>query len=543
MSTRRRDRVIAGLAVVLVALTVGLVLATVLQAKRAGTQALEELQRDQVQQLSKSFDSRVVSALDALDNFASAPPPWSATVRNSKDADRIAQLQAYNPGAKTGMVILDRNLVVANGTLLRDPSIVGRPLTRPGLAAVLDGKPVLLPVGPGLTTALPTIAFAFPLRNARSQVIGAFLFESEVSTDSDFSKEVGQLKRGRTGAFSFVDSTGVVVASSNPGLLGRPLDEQLVKGGRSGFYRGDGRVAAAERVESVGWWTVFTQDAEEFEGSLTGPLDSALLFVLIAGAIGAGVGFVLLSRRLRRARQEQRRLEQIAAAREEFISIVSHELRTPVTGLLGFLQTTLDHWDIMGDEERRRAVGRAQSSARRLHALTRDVLEASSMESGALEYAFTAIDLRDEISSAASAVRDLMPDRMVSVSVSDQACWVHADPDRIQQVLTNLLDNALKSAPPLSPIEVTADVRDGRVRVAVTDRGPGLSADELVKVFDKFVRGRASTTVGTGLGLYICRQVIEGHGGRISAESSTGAGTTFAFELPLVAAPAEPVQA
>ena len=89
---------------------------------------------------------------------------------------------------------------------------------------------------------------------------------------------------------------------------------------------------------------------------------------------------VILVRRLRQAQEEERRLRELSRSQEEFISVVSHELRTPVAGVLGFLQTTLDHWDVMSEGERQRAIGRAMSIARRLHSLTRDVLDTSTIE-------------------------------------------------------------------------------------------------------------------------------------------------------------------
>jgi signal transduction histidine kinase len=225
--------------------------------------------------------------------------------------------------------------------------------------------------------------------------------------------------------------------------------------------------------------------------------------------------------------------------REEFISIVSHELRTPVAGLLGFLQTTLDHWDAMAEDERRRALGRSLSSARRLHALTRDVLDTGSMEAGGLSYSFSPTDLRDEVSSAVLATQDVLPDRVVRLTLPDEAAWVSCDRERITQVLTNLLDNAVKSAPG-SELDVTLETRDGSAIVSVADQGPGMNESELARVFDKFVRGRTSTPAGTGLGLYICKQIVMAHGGEIVAHSAEGRGATVSFSLPLVDAPIEP---
>jgi signal transduction histidine kinase len=313
----------------------------------------------------------------------------------------------------------------------------------------------------------------------------------------------------------------------------------LVPREKPGFRHVGGHIIAVADLPTIGWTAVFRQNTSEFEGGLTGPLRSALLLLAVAAVLGGGLAFFLLLRRLRAAREEQRRLAEINAVREEFMSIVSHELRTPVTGLLGFLQTTLDHWDSMSDEDRRNALSRASTNARRLHALTRDVLDTASIEAGELSYVFEVVDVNAEVTSAATAAQDLQPTRPIAVSTPDQQAWVRADPERIQQVLTNLLDNAAKNSPPESPIAIGVRANDGEVEVSVSDRGAGIARDELSRVFDKFVRGRSTDTRGTGLGLYICKQIVTAHGGRIWATSEQG-GTTLRFALPLVAAPEGP---
>ena len=535
---RGRDRAVLALAVALVLATSGLVLFTVNQAERDGVQALERLQQAQVQQLARSMNTRLetqfTSAAGIIENLK-----LDGQVGSASDKAQLDSLGAFlAKDARTGFYVVDASGRLANGILLRDRSAIGSPVSRPGLAEVLQrGEPAVLDVAPGLTTALPTIGYAFPIK-VGGAVAGSIVSELDVSAESSFNAEVAQLRTGRTGEFTFVDRQGTVVASSDLGLLGRPLDDPLV-GDDAGFHRGDGRIAVVEQVPAAAWRAVFRQSADEFDGPLTGPLRTALLLIVAAGMLAAGLGVVLLARRLRAARQEQQRLQEMAAVREEFISIVSHEVRTPVAGLLGFLQTTLDHWDGMHEDERRRAIGRALSSARRLHSLTRDVLDTSSMESGALAYSFSVHDLREEVGSAVVAAQDLHPDRVVRLSSPDVPAHVRCDPERLQQVLTNLLDNALKSAPG-SPIDVAVTVVDGEVEVAVSDQGPGMSEAELTRVFDKFVRGRTSAPVGTGLGLYICKQVVDAHDGTISARSAEGAGATVSFRLPLVEAPAEP---
>lgn len=531
----RRDRAVLASAVLAVLLTSGLIVFTVLKAERDGTKALERLQQSQVEQLARSMNTRIESTFVNLGQFLQ-PLQLTAKVADPGDKAQLKLFDELLKNARSGFYLVDQQGRVTNGALLRNGFQLGTVVRRPGIDAVLAGKPAILSVAPGITTALPTVGYGFPL-SRNGTVIGAFVFEADVSPQADFSAEVAQLKAGKTGDFSFIDSAGTVVASSDTGLLGKKLDDPITAY-RSGFHRFGGRVGVVEAVPAAQWRAVFRQDSSEFDGALTGPLKSALVLIVLAGTLAAGVGVVFLARRLRAAREEQRRLQEVSAVREEFISIVSHELRTPVAGLLGFLQTTLDHWEGMAEDERRRAIGRALSSARRLHALTRDVLDTGSMEAGGLSYSFATTDLREEVSSAVLATQDVMPDRTIRLSLPDEPAWVSCDRERITQVLTNLLDNAVKSAPG-SPLDVMVEARGSSAVVSVADQGPGMSEAELARVFDKFVRGRTSTPAGTGLGLYISKQIVTAHGGDITAASSEGRGATVSFSLPLVDAPAE----
>jgi two-component system, OmpR family, sensor histidine kinase VicK len=114
--------------------------------------------------------------------------------------------------------------------------------------------------------------------------------------------------------------------------------------------------------------------------------------------------------------------------------------------------------------------------------------------------------------------------------------FVQADDNRIRQVFSNLLDNAVKHSPPSSPVAVRMELDENAVVVHVSDEGPGLPAGELERIFERFVRGRGTNVAGTGLGLHICRQIVEAHHGRIWAESAEGRGATFTVQLPLVSA-------
>jgi two-component system sensor histidine kinase KdpD len=187
----------------------------------------------------------------------------------------------------------------------------------------------------------------------------------------------------------------------------------------------------------------------------------------------------------------------------------------------------------MDDPERRRTVMRALASARRLQSLTRDVLDSASLEAGELTYQIEPVDLVEEAEAAVTAARDLYPDQAVDLRRPPAGVWVEADGERIQQVLANLIDNAVKHSPAGLPVTVSVGADGTGPQVSVTDRGPGIAAADAQRVFDKFVRGRRESTRGTGLGLYICRRIVEAHGGRIRADAADdGGGATFSFTLP-----------
>lgn len=528
---RTRDRLIAaGAAAILVTLATVVVL-LVLGAQDAGINTREDLRLEQVRTLAGSMDTRVQQAFTSIGGIYSAPGAWKMAPNDPTD---LTKLTPQDPDAHTGTLLVNADGVLVNGSLLRDPSLIGKPYDRDGLDRVLAGDAAILPAAPGLTTSRMTIAIGAPVRDTAGSLAGAAIFEVEVAPDSAFNLEIAQLRAGRTGGFSFVDEHGVVIASSNETLLGKPLQDEVTRGFPLGFHRAGGKVAAIADVPVARWKLVFEQSNGEFQGDLTGPLQTALLLFLAAVAVVGVFTVVALLRRLQTAREEQRRLREIGDAREEFTSIVSHELRTPVAGLLGFLQTTVDHWEAMGEDERRRAVGRAFSNARSLQTLTSDVLDSASIEAKTLAYRFETVDLRASIDDAVEMIRDANPDRPVHVDRPAEPVLVRADTIRVRQVLGNLLDNAVKSSAPDAPIDIEVEVNGKVAEVAVRDRGPGILPDERERIFEKFTRGRSGVGRGTGLGLYISRHIVEAHGGSIAAESVDGeSGARIRFTLPL----------
>ena len=535
---RYRERALPAVAIVVMTLLMMLVVATVVDARQRAREALETNQRGAVTQFAASMDARIVSTLGTFRGLVGED--FTLEVGSSSDQEALQQVQNLIPEARAGILLVDDRLIVTSGTLLRDPASIGRRYDRPGIENALEmGTPAFLPAAPGLTTTLPTIALVYPIPGPAGAARGLYVFESDVSVDSAFNQEITALAKAG-GEYSFIDSSGTVIVSSNSDRLARPLANPEFGEGPAGFRRVDGVVVATADVPSADWRLVFTRDADEFESGLGGRVAQATALIALASVILGALLIIVLARRLRAERAERRRAEEMTAAREEFISIVSHELRTPIAGVLGFLQSAVDHWDHLDDESRRHAAERACANAQRLQALARDVLDTSVAESGGLSYAWDLVELRQAVEAAVTAALDVRPDRSITLTTTDETAWVRADPDRIQQVLMNLLDNAAVNSPSDTPIEVALQTRAGEVEVAVNDHGPGLAESDRARVFEKFVRGR-STVRGTGLGLYLSREILAAHQGRIWVESASGTGTTFAFVLPLVAASAQPV--
>jgi signal transduction histidine kinase len=529
-----RDRlvpVVAGLAVLMVGL---LVVVLLRNAANDGTAALERAKVAQVRTTADSFNTRVQTSIGSLGGLGARP--WQLTVRSAADKS-ILDTFAIDPNALSGSFLVNADGVVTNGTLLR-PGMLGSTFDPAGWAKVkadLASTPaVVLPVTKsGVTTELPSYAFAVAIRGASpTSVRGAFVFEQALTNDSAFNQEIRGLADAKTTeTWRFLDTNGAVVASTLSTGLGSRVRDSRLSSLSDGLHEVGDKLVVSADVPVVGWRVVFTQDRSEFVDPLEGPLHSAgLILVLLLLAIGLMLT-AILARRLRQSREQEARLRALNRSQDEFISVVSHELRTPVSGVLGFLQTSLDHWEVMSDEDRHNAVRRAFTNARRLQAMTRDVLDTESLESGQFGYVRHQMDLSDEVRTAVEAFDTGAADR-VTLTLPETPVMMEGDPDRIQQVLSNLLDNAHKNSPSGIPIEVSLEQEGTTARLVVEDHGSGIDPDQLERIFDKFVRGRAGAVTGTGLGLYISRRIVDAHDGRIWAESRAGDSTRFVVELP-----------
>jgi PAS domain S-box-containing protein len=219
--------------------------------------------------------------------------------------------------------------------------------------------------------------------------------------------------------------------------------------------------------------------------------------------------------------------------RNDFVATVSHELRTPMTGVYGAAQTLLRRESQLSPEERQILLEMIAAEAARLSQITEEVLLTSQLDRGDLYIERAPVDVANVVRSAVYTMRSQLPESVtIEIEIPDELGAASGDSDRIQQVLVNLLDNAAKYGE--SPVKVSAESTNGVVRIAVSDSGRGISAADRERIFEKFYRADPQTTParGTGLGLYISRELAQRMGGRLHLASRPGEGATFVVELP-----------
>jgi signal transduction histidine kinase len=226
--------------------------------------------------------------------------------------------------------------------------------------------------------------------------------------------------------------------------------------------------------------------------------------------------------------------QEALRAREDLLAIVSHDLRNPLGVVLASSALLLKSSLPPEKEERaRRQVEAIQRAGNRMNRLIRDLLDFASIQGGRLSVALRAQDAKDLVDEVCEALEPLATQKQQRlVREAPGELRVSCDHDRVIQVFSNVIGNAIKFTPDGGNITVRA-VGDGeRVRFAVVDDGPGIPADELPHVFDRYYQARRKNRDGIGLGLSIARGIVEAHGGRIWVESEEGKGSSFLFELP-----------
>ena len=224
---------------------------------------------------------------------------------------------------------------------------------------------------------------------------------------------------------------------------------------------------------------------------------------------------------------------EIDEMKTDFISVASHEMRTPMTSIKGSIELLLGGYAGELPAESTELLGICLTAVDRLIRLINDLLDISKIESGKMELHLARLNVTDCVQKSMRSLRSLAEVNKVSIrSEQDERLpEVMADRDRVEQVITNLLSNALKYSPAEKDVWVRVASVDNSVRVAVCDEGPGIPPDQLGRVFDRFQQ-LSGAKKGTGLGLAIARALVEQHHGRMWVESELGQGTSFYFEIP-----------
>jgi two-component system phosphate regulon sensor histidine kinase PhoR len=233
--------------------------------------------------------------------------------------------------------------------------------------------------------------------------------------------------------------------------------------------------------------------------------------------------------------QDLTRIRQLETVRRDFISNVSHELRTPLAGLKALVDT-LRGGAIKDRRAAKRFLKRMDSEVDALTQMVEELLELSRIESAQAPLHLAPTPVADVVLPPVDRLRPQAERAGLeySVQLPSQLPLVMADAERARLVLINLLHNAVKFTPPGGRIVVSAHLAAGEVVVSVRDSGVGIPADDLDRIFERFYKAdRARSGGGTGLGLAIAKHIVQGHGGRLWAESVEGEGSTFSFSLPL----------
>ena len=256
--------------------------------------------------------------------------------------------------------------------------------------------------------------------------------------------------------------------------------------------------------------------------------------------IGNQMGVALQKAKLyEETRRQAVELERANKMQADFAAMIAHDLRSPLVNIMGVVDVMMA--GIFGDvtEEQKKWLLRLQANSRGLVDLVSDFLDVSKLESGYVDVNREVVSLEGMIEKSIETFRLLAQDKKISLKATVDSALpsIHADPRRLDQVLNNLISNAIKFTGAGGQVEIDAAVTDATtVNVRVRDNGEGIPADEIGQIFEKYRQGgnvKHSSDKGTGLGLVICKMIIEAHGGCISVESEVGKGSTFFLSLPV----------
>ncbi len=220
--------------------------------------------------------------------------------------------------------------------------------------------------------------------------------------------------------------------------------------------------------------------------------------------------------------------------RDEFIGIASHELKTPLTSVKGYLQLITSYKKEELPPMVKQYILKANAALSKLQRLVNDLLDVSKIQAGRLEYAFSTVNISDLVKTCIENAEHIYPDNTFT-NRDGHEFLIYGNADRLEQVIMNLISNAVKYSQDNKNVLITTAMHGNLVRVSVTDFGIGLSEEQKLRIFERFYRveDKKFMTSGLGMGLYISAAIIQDHSGEIGVEAELGKGATFYFELPL----------
>jgi two-component system phosphate regulon sensor histidine kinase PhoR len=245
----------------------------------------------------------------------------------------------------------------------------------------------------------------------------------------------------------------------------------------------------------------------------------------------------ILNEMLAKLRQDVIQLRRLEKMRSQFLGNVSHELRTPIFAVQGYLETLLNEHDLDG-ETQKKFIDKAHNQAVRLNNLFTDLIDISRIESGEMKMNYTAFNAVKWLKKQIDDLQVIADQHHIQLRFANsqglKKVMVHGDQERLNQVLVNLVENAIKYNRPQGHVEVSSVLLPGEIEITVKDNGRAIPEEHLSRIFERFYRvdkERSRSLGGTGLGLAIVKHIIEAHGGKVEVQSRVGEGSLFRFRL------------
>ena len=265
-------------------------------------------------------------------------------------------------------------------------------------------------------------------------------------------------------------------------------------------------------------------------------LDLQSLFTLIVMMlVGQLISILTIhgQRQIEVTRKAQTEMEE-ERFRNILLSSISHDLRTPLTAIIGSASSILQSGKKLSEEIHRELAQNIYDESERLNSLVNNILKIIRIESGLIRMTKQSHGLEEVIGIALNKLEKQLANRPILIEIPKHTPLIPFDNTLIGQVLINLIENAIKHTPADTPIEISAEFKVHHAMIKVADRGPGIDPKEIDKIFDKFYQGQKSDTKGIGLGLAICKGIIQAHKGEIWAETRNKGGAIFCFTLPFI---------